>query len=197
MWGRLVESLPSADCSLHTMGVQERLFPFLSHSSCKNTGGNSMPPLVLGPAVLLLVPGSRVLAFESHSQGWNGFGLSLMGGSRDFRRAGCAEQSSLWNLVHSHSEEPKSHDLQVHCWHSALTREPTQAWGNGTPWPQVPDTSLNRGLFWHLGICHRGRSLIRNKESLFIGKGQQPCNLKLVWFLCVWSRTENRLKPWS
>lgn len=91
-----------------------------------------MPPLVLGPAVLLLVPGSRVLALESHSQGWNGFGLSLMGGSRDFRRAGCAEQPSLWNSVHSHSEEPKSHDLQVQCWHAALKESPPRH-GDGTP----------------------------------------------------------------
>lgn len=199
MLGRLADNLSSPDGSLHTMGIQERLFSFLSRSSCKKTGGNLMPssgswscspPTKLhwhqgaGCWLLNLIP--RV-GMDLDWSTWVAAGIS--------RVAGCAEQSSLWSLVHSHSEEPKSRDLEYIAGIQHWQRSSLRHGGMAPPWPQVPDISLNRDLFWHLGICRRRRSLIRNKKSLFIGKGQRVCNLKLVWFLCVWSHTENQLEP--
>lgn len=137
MLGRLADNLSSPDCSLHAVGIQERLFSFLSHSSCEKTGGNLMPSSgswsCCAPTKLHWHQGAGCWLLNLIPRVGMDLDWSTRVAAGISRVAGCAEQSSLWSLVHSHSEDPKSHDLRVHRWHSTLTTELTQAWGNGTP----------------------------------------------------------------
>ena len=129
---------------------------------------------------------SRVLAFESYAQGWEWTRMNVCYPDTNSLHthpwvtaqisliAWHAKWLNLWSLVYTHLAEPKSHDIWADHWHSCQQQSSPR---HGEECPHdpkfLPLLILHTGLSWHLGICHRRKSLIRNKKRLFLGKGSR------------------------